>query len=90
MGVIKAPRLLDRAHPFDARPDFRRGNSVILASQFLIRHRRDLDVQIDTIEQRTADLSEVTLDDPAGAMALPRRIAEKSARAPVQSSTDRT
>ena len=80
--------MLDGAHPLHTCPDFGGGNSVILASQLLVRHGRDLDVQIDTVEQRTADLAEVTLDDAAGATALPRGIAEKSAGAPVQVRTD--
>jgi hypothetical protein len=45
-------------------------------------------VQVDPVKQGSADLSEVALDDAAGAAALPCRAAIKAARAPVQITTD--
>lgn len=90
VGVVKAPDELKGANPFHSRADLRRGSAVILPAQFLIRDRWNFDVQIDPIEQGAADFSEITLDDPARAAALPGRIAEKSARTPVQLTTDRT
>jgi hypothetical protein len=41
-------------------------------------------VQIDAVQQGSADLSEVPLDDTAGAAALAGRIREVAARTPVQ------
>jgi hypothetical protein len=41
-------------------------------------------VQVDAVEQRTADLAEVALDLGPGAAALTRRISIESAPAPVQ------
>jgi hypothetical protein len=40
-------------------------------------------MQIDSIEQRTADLAEISLNDSTGASAIARRIGKMSARAPV-------
>jgi hypothetical protein len=54
----------------------------------LYGHRRHFDVQVDAIEQRSADLVQVPLDDGAGAAAFPGRIAMEAARAPVQISID--
>jgi hypothetical protein len=45
-------------------------------------------VQIDSVEQRPADLSEIPLNRPASTPAIARRIAEKTAAAPVQITTD--
>jgi len=50
--------------------------------------RRHFDVHIDAIQQRSADLAQIALDDRARAAALPRRIGEICARAPVQIATD--
>jgi len=44
-------------------------------------------VQVDTIEQRSADLAHIALDDAPGAAALVRRIAVVTTRTPVQTST---
>jgi hypothetical protein len=44
-------------------------------------------MQIDAIEQRSADLRKIPLDFRSRAAALVRRIAKKSAPAPVQLST---
>jgi hypothetical protein len=56
------------------------------SAQLFVGHGRHLDVDIDAVEQRPADLAQVALDDPRRATALARRIAEKAARAPVQTS----
>jgi hypothetical protein len=44
-------------------------------------------VQVDAIEQRPTDFAEVALDDPAGATAFVRRIAEITTRTPVRITT---
>ncbi len=64
--------------------------SVIFSAQLLIGDSGHLDVRIDAVEQRVADLGEVSLDDAAGAAALPRGVAEESAWTPVQFTTGTT
>ena len=45
------------------------------ASQLLIRNSGHLDVDVDPVEQRAADLAEVLLDLPGRAAALSRGVA---------------
>jgi hypothetical protein len=63
--------------------------AVALAAELLIRHGRNFNVQIDTIEQRSADLGEIALDDAGRAAAFARDITVETARTPVQVSTAR-
>ena len=51
--VVVAPGLLNGASPLHASADFRRGLGVRLAAKFLVRHRRDLDVDVGPVEQRS-------------------------------------
>jgi hypothetical protein len=51
--------------------------------QFLERDGRDLDVQIDAVQERAADPADVTFDVHRGALARPPAIAEVAARARV-------
>jgi len=49
--------------------------------------RGRLDVPVDAVQQRPADLAQVALDDAAGAAALAGRVTIESARPPVQVAT---
>ena len=51
------------------------------AAEFLVRHRRDFDVQVDAVQQRSADLGKVLLDLRAGAAALAGGVAMETAAA---------
>ena len=58
--------------------------AVALTAELLVGHGRNFDVQIDAIQQRAADLGEITLDDAGSAAAFPRNIAVEAARTTVQ------
>ena len=88
MRVVKSAGMLDDARSLDFGGDVRRGHAFILATQLLIGNRGNFDMQIDPVEQRSADLGQVALDDPAGTAAFARGIAEIAARTPVQFTTD--
>jgi hypothetical protein len=57
LSVVVPASPLNRAGAFDALANFRRSRPLIFAAQFLIRHRRNFNMQIDPIEQRPANLS---------------------------------
>lgn len=57
---------------------------MIFAPQFLIGYSRHLDMQVDSIEKRSAYFTEISLDDGSRAAAFPRRVTEKSTRTSVQ------
>jgi hypothetical protein len=57
--------------------------AVALAAELFIGYGRNLDVQVDAIEQRSADLGEIALDDARRAAAFARDITVKTARTPV-------
>ena len=59
-----------------------------VGAELLERHGGDFQMQVDAVEQGAADLTEVALDNAAGAAAFPRRIAEEPARTSVQITTD--
>ena len=84
MRVVEAARCcIARAAATRSRIS-RRGVAVILGPQFFVRHGGNFDMQIDTVEQRPAQLAQVPLDDRAGAAAFARGVAEEAARAGVQ------
>src|SRR5207245_6063445 len=56
------------------------GRAVGAGRQFLKRHARHFDVQIDAVEQRAADAADIALDLHRVALAGPARIAEVTAR----------
>jgi hypothetical protein len=87
MSVVKAPSLLQCASGLDAGTNLGRCHAVALAAQFLIRDRGNFDVQVDAVEQRTADFPEIALNNGSGAAAFPGRITEESTRASVQVAT---
>jgi hypothetical protein len=68
----------------DALPDSRRFFALLLLGQFFVFHGRNLDVQIDPVEQRTGDAREVTLDQGRRAIAFVQGISVKTARVWIQ------
>ena len=56
-----------------------------LVAQLAIGHARDLDVEVDAVEQRPADPRDVVVDLVGGASALAGRVGVVAARAPVWS-----
>ena len=87
MGVVRASSQGRRPCLLDAPGDLGGGGSLAHAAQLLIGHRRNFDMQIDPVEQRTTDLAQVSLDDRTRAATLMRGVAEKSTRTPVQLTT---
>jgi len=53
---------------------------VAAPAQLFVRHSGHFDVQVDPVQQRTADLRQVSLNDRSRAPAFPRRIAKIAAR----------
>lgn len=53
---------------------FRPNRSLILAAQLLVGHGGNFNAQVDAIEQRSAALAQVTLDDRARATTLAPRV----------------
>src|SRR5690625_2766617 len=76
-----APLHVPRLHHPDA--DIRRGLTVAAPVKLFERNGRDLDVQVDAVHQRTADLREVTLHLYGRVHALSHRIVQMAARARV-------
>src|SRR5687768_5122265 len=87
MRVVEPALMLHRASGNYAVADLGGGDAFAGSTQLLIRHGGHLDVQIDAIEQRPADLAEVLLDLRTGAAAFARRIAVIPAAAPVHVAT---
>src|SRR5215471_1197729 len=83
-GIVEAAGLLDRARLQDAPSDIGGGFGIGIGPQLLERDRRHFDVDIDAVQQGTADLAEVLLDLPRRAAALARGVAVEAALAPVQ------
>jgi len=54
----------------DALPDGRRFFALLVLGQFFVFHGRNLDMQIDSVEQRTGDARKVTLDQGRRAIAF--------------------
>src|SRR5580704_8126862 len=81
MRIVEPARMLERPGTLHAATYLLRRYNLILPAQLLARYRRNLDMQIDPIKERPADLSEISLDEPAGAPAFPSGIAEESASA---------
>jgi hypothetical protein len=85
--IHKTARLLHGPSLFYAPANVSRRLAHAIAAQLLIRNGRNFDVNVDTIEQRPADLAQVPLDDAGRTAAFARSIAKEAARAPVQIST---
>jgi hypothetical protein len=64
----------------DALTDGRRFFALFVLGQFFIFHGRNLDVQIDPVEQRTGDARKVTLDQGRRAIAFVQGVAVITAR----------
>jgi hypothetical protein len=87
VGVIVAASLLNLPRRADTIAHLGGRNAAILTAQLLVSDGGHLDVQIDAVQQRAAELAQIALNDGAGAPALVRGIAVKSARASVQITT---
>jgi hypothetical protein len=61
--------------------------AIAFAAELFVGDGRNFDVQINAIEQRSADLCEIALDDAGRTAALARDITVEAARTPVQIST---
>ena len=83
-GFLSLPRA---QHPL---PHGGRGNAGVLGAKLLKWHGGHFDMQIDPVQQRTADLAEVALDDPAGAAALAAGVAVVAARASMRMTVGRS
>ncbi len=83
IGVVRPALLLHGAGADDPLPNLGGAGAVAVAAQLQIRQRGHFDVQIDTIEQRPADLAQIALDDATGTTAFSGGIAKISAGASV-------
>src|SRR5690242_8600464 len=62
--------------------------AVAFAAELFIGHGRNLDMQIDAIEQRSANFREIPLDDAGRAPAFARDVTVKTARARIHCSDE--
>jgi hypothetical protein len=86
-GIGISARALNFTGRFHAAQHIRRGFRYVARAQFFPGNRRNLDLDIDAVEERARNFSEVALDDGRRAAAFAGRIAVVSAWAPVQVST---
>jgi hypothetical protein len=82
LAAVEA-RQLEVAGGVDSRANRRRRFPRALVGQFLVTHRRHLDLNDDAVEQRPRNLGAVTLNLQGGAGALLGRITMKAAGTPV-------
>jgi hypothetical protein len=78
-GVVEAAGVLHGAGLFDTGADDGGGFGSGVAAEFLEGDGGDLDMDIDAVEQGTADLAQIVLDLARGTAALAGGIAEKAA-----------
>src|ERR1700691_5857010 len=72
---------LQAARAVDPRADRRRALALVAIGQLLVAHRRHLDMDIDSIEQRSRNPRAVALDNHRRAGAFVLRVGIKAARA---------
>src|SRR2546426_2669015 len=77
--LLRVTLQLRLPRPYHALPHAVRVFRHMLASQFLVLHRGDFDVDVNTVQQRTGDFRDVALDQRRCAMAFARRVSEKTA-----------
>jgi hypothetical protein len=53
---------------------------LTLVAQLLVIHRRDINMDVDAVEQRPGDLGDITLDHGLRAMTFARLVVEEPAR----------
>jgi len=90
VGIVEPSRPLNRASLRHTNAHLVRPFAAIVAAQFLIGNRGHFDVQVDSVEKRATDLTQVSLDNSTSAAAFARGVAKKSTGAPVQTATDTT
>jgi hypothetical protein len=86
-GVVEAAGVLHGAGLLHAGANLRRRLGIGIAAQFLEGDGWNLDVDIDAVEQGTADLAQIVLNLARGAPALAGGIAVEPALTPVQITT---
>ena len=79
MCVVETSRLLNRASRKDSFANLGRSHTFLVRSEFFIWNRGHLDVKIDSIQQRPADLAKISLNNGACATAFSRRVTIKPA-----------
>src|SRR5262249_28653875 len=72
LAVAAEPPGLDRSGPQDLLAHAGAGSAVLASRKFLVGHGRDLDVYVDTVEQRPADQGDPSCSIPP-AWRRPRR-----------------
>ena len=85
--VVIAAGLLDDSRSHHPLADLGRGNAVVLAAQLLVGYPRNFDMDVDAVQQRSSNLTQVALNDARRTAALARSVAVESTRAPVQIAT---
>jgi hypothetical protein len=75
-----AAGILHIACPLHPRQHVRRRLGNLPRPQLFVRHGRDLNLNIDPVQQGPADLPQISLNNGGGATALARRVAIVTAR----------
>lgn len=81
LGIVESALLLNAARGLHPGAHFGAGSSAFFTAQFLVRDRGNFDVKIDAVEQRSADLAQITLDLRRRTPAFTRGVAVESAAA---------
>jgi hypothetical protein len=79
LGVVEAARPLDGAGALHHRANVGGRLAGIGGAHLFIGHGGDFQVNIDAVEQRSADLAQIALDHAGRAAALARGVAIKPA-----------
>src|SRR5574344_1415834 len=86
MRVILETLLLNVARTYDTLPNDSTALPRLLFSQFLERHRHYLNLNIDTVEQRTGNLAQIALHCPWRTSTSPRGMVVIATRARIHGS----
>jgi hypothetical protein len=89
IGDVRETRVLDRARGLDSRANRVRTLACARSGHLVERHARDVDVQVDAIEQRSRKFRDVACDGRVVAAAIVRARAAKSARARIHRRQER-
>ena len=84
MRIVEAAPLLYGASDSHSLAHLCGRHAIGLLTQLPIGHGGHLNVEIDAIQQRPADLAEILRDLPGRASALARRVAEMAAAARIK------
>ena len=89
MCIVEAALPLCKPARLNSLPYLGRGDAIALSPHLLVGDRY-FNVQVDAVEERSADLAEILLDLCPGTAAFARAVAVESTAATVQLSTERT